>query len=291
MGVSSESGTNDAALVELLGAYALDACDSDEANAVDELLARSPEAVDELARLRNAAAWIGATEALAPRPALREEVLHVARARRGAAAANPAVELYAAETERTAACVERFRDLSVDEIAGVWSASVDTVRRHADGWPSADGPTLRWLGVDMTAEMVLVTRGFETWVHGDDLRRALGVPLEAPATGHVRMMADLAMQILPLSMSTTGRAHAGKTARVVLTGPGGGVWLVPLGTSTLSSSTPSSSTPDLTLTADVVDYCRLVAERLDPADLGATVEGDAELAGDLLASASAFAHL
>ena len=49
---------------ELLGAYALDAVDDDEAAAVAELVAEDDAADRELHRLRGAAAWIGATEAL-----------------------------------------------------------------------------------------------------------------------------------------------------------------------------------------------------------------------------------
>ena len=62
--------TDDAMLDELLGAYALDGVDADEAVAVEEYLARAPHVAHEVARLRNAAAWIGATEALTPPPCI-----------------------------------------------------------------------------------------------------------------------------------------------------------------------------------------------------------------------------
>ncbi|MGH9013561.1 MAG: hypothetical protein ACRDZ1_06450, partial [Acidimicrobiia bacterium] len=60
---------------ELLGAFALDACEPDEVDVVERAMAQEPAVADEVARLRNAAAWIGATEALAPPPALRDSVL------------------------------------------------------------------------------------------------------------------------------------------------------------------------------------------------------------------------
>ena len=60
---------------ELLGAYALDAVDDDEAAAVAELVAEDAAADRELHRLRGAAAWIGATEALAPPRDLRAQLL------------------------------------------------------------------------------------------------------------------------------------------------------------------------------------------------------------------------
>src|ERR687897_1238192 len=73
---------DDTMLDELLGAYALDAVDADEAVAVEAYLERAPQAAQEVARLRNAAAWIGATEALAPPPELHDSVLEAARSRR-----------------------------------------------------------------------------------------------------------------------------------------------------------------------------------------------------------------
>jgi hypothetical protein len=48
-------------LEELLGAYALDAVDDDERRAVEEHLRRSPEAADEVAQLREAAAMLAVT--------------------------------------------------------------------------------------------------------------------------------------------------------------------------------------------------------------------------------------
>jgi len=45
------------------------------------------------------------------------------------------------------------------------------------------------------------------------------------------------------------------------------------------------------LTADVVDWCRCVSERVAPEALARRVEGDPALADDLAAASSAFATL
>src|SRR5829696_1075175 len=58
--------TDDTMLDELLGAYALDAVGADEAVAVEAYLERAPHAAQELARLRNAAAWICTTPCWKP---------------------------------------------------------------------------------------------------------------------------------------------------------------------------------------------------------------------------------
>lgn len=47
----------------------------------------------------------------------------------------------------------------------------------------------------------------------------------------------------------------------------------------------------MTLTADVVDWCMWVGERVERDEIAFTVEGDAALADDLFAAAPTFATL
>ena len=47
--------------------------------------------------------------------------------------------------------------------------------------------------------------------------------------------------------------------------------------------------PDVAIVADAVDFCRLVADRIDPAELGASVTGATALASAVLAGAAALA--
>ncbi len=98
-------------------------------------------------------------------------------------------------------------------------------------------------------------------------------------------MADVSVTAMPAALEVAERAHRGKTARVVLTGDGGGDWLIPLGFSEIGE------TPDVVFTADVVDWCRCVSERVAPEALARRVEGDPALADDLAAASSAFATL
>jgi hypothetical protein len=72
----------------------------------------------------------------------------------------------------------------------------------------------------------------------------------------------------------------------VLTGPGGGEWTVPIG-----AGADLRAPLAVTLVADVVDWCLVAGERLDPPALVLTVDGDAALADDLVAAAPAFATL
>src|SRR3954452_22113173 len=67
---------------DIVAAYALDAMEPDEAALVEAYIADRPSAMADVERLRAAAVWYGATDALAPPPRLRASVLGRARAAR-----------------------------------------------------------------------------------------------------------------------------------------------------------------------------------------------------------------
>ena len=102
----------DADVEELLGAYALDACEPDEVAAIEAILARRPDLAREAARLSRAAAWIGATEAFEPPAALRANVMGTARTRRAGERDTAAIDLYRSQSER----FERVIDLVSDHL-------------------------------------------------------------------------------------------------------------------------------------------------------------------------------
>jgi uncharacterized protein (TIGR03083 family) len=326
-------------LEALLGAYALDACEPDEATLVEELLRARPELAREAAQLADAAAWLGATEALAPPSQLRRAVFQ--RIRRPRPGTDRAARLYAAEAERVAAefdqldpddddvptangltarelvahvaaqesllaqsigravddldaigveartnaFIERYADLPFSDLVETWRHAVDAVLRWAGDPASADG-TVDWLGMPLGRDDVLVARSFENWLHRDDLRRVRGRPGSPPPGPEMHLMAELAVATLPPALARAGKARPGRHARLVLTGDGGGDWLVALG-----SGPGTMAAPDVTITADVVDWCLVAGERLEAAALARTVEGDAALADDLAEAASAFATL
>jgi hypothetical protein len=65
---------DDTDLEELLGAYALDACEPEEAVALELLFVRRPDLARDAARLADAAVWIAASEALEPPASVRRAV-------------------------------------------------------------------------------------------------------------------------------------------------------------------------------------------------------------------------
>jgi uncharacterized protein (TIGR03083 family) len=184
---------------------------------------------------------------------------------------------------RTRELIARFDDRPVSGVLDVWRASVDV---NCDWATGRDEVLARWRGLELDRNDAIVVRAFETWIHADDLRRALGQPGQPPAAHHLTLMADLAGRSLGASLALVGRVRRGKTARLVLTGDGGGTWIVPM-----EHGAATSDPPDVTVTADVVDWCLLVGDRLAPSALAHRVEGDAALAADLLAAAPALATL
>jgi len=160
---------------------------------------------------------------------------------------------------------------------------VEAIRAWFAGAPADAAVAV--FGLTLGRDSLLVARAFETWTHADDIRRAVGRDLEPPAAPTLQRMADLSVTSMPAALEISGRAHPDKTGRVVLTGAGGGDWLIPLGFGEVRE------TEDVVLTADVVDWCRVASERMAPGDLPRTVEGDPALADDLAAAASAFATL
>ncbi len=328
----------DTQVEELLGAYALDACDPDEVAAVEAVLARRPDLARQADDLSNAAAWIGATEALEPPTGMRARVLDAATARR-VGPADPVVDLYVTLSDRlgraidelpdtaldvitpnglsahdlvvhmaaqesllaqnlgvptvadldddeivsrTHALLPRFSGRELDDAVELWQASVEANRIWAVANPDR---TAIWRGLGLTRDDTLLVRSFEAWIHCDDLRRAAGFAAPPPEARHLSLMSDLAGRILPLALAVAGRTHDGKTARLVLTGDGGGDWLVAMGEG------EPGVTPDVTVTADVVDWCLLVGDRMTPDELLYESDGDQALAEDLVASVPALATL
>jgi hypothetical protein len=81
-----------------------------------------------------------------------------------------------------------------------------------------------------------------------------------------------------------GKIEPGQhTARLVLTGPGGGVWNQPL------QLGDEAGEPSVTIIADALDFCRLAAQRITPTDLAAEIGGSMDLAVAVLRGASVFA--
>jgi hypothetical protein len=134
----------------------------------------------------------------------------------------------------------------------------------------------------------MVQRAFETWTHVDDIRAALHHlgrrPTGPPPEPHVRLIADFGLSMLGVAMKALGTDRPGVSAHVVLTGHGGGEWTVPL-----SPDLPLDGRRGevgVELSADAVDFCRLLAGRNDAATFSHTAQGDPMLVREILRAAA-----
>ncbi|MER6508220.1 hypothetical protein ABT158_15470 [Nonomuraea sp. NPDC001636] len=91
----------------------------------------------------------------------------------------------------------------------------------------------------------------------------------------MRLVAEFGLALLPRALRGPRRDVS---VTVVLTGPGGGTWTVPL------SRTPGRDAG--LISACAVDFCRLVAGRWPPDAFPHASEGDRELTRDLIRAAA-----
>lgn len=131
---------------------------------------------------------------------------------------------------------------------------------------------------------LLVSRTFELWAHGDDVRQAIGKPLSLLDDARLTLMVSELMDALPAGMALTGQDLPGRSARFVLEGPGGGTF-----DAALSFGQSPAATPDVVITTNTIDLCRLAANRLTPEDLPVDISGDRSLLRPVLLAAGAFA--
>ncbi|WUI00715.1 maleylpyruvate isomerase family mycothiol-dependent enzyme [Spirillospora sp. NBC_00431] len=128
----------------------------------------------------------------------------------------------------------------------------------------------------------VTVRAFETWIHADDIAQGTGRALLPPPAEHVYPIADLGVRSLPKALAMTGRDHPGSTLRMVLDGPGGGQWTVPLGPAAAGADPPAH------IRMDVVEFCFLAGGRRCPEKVDVQTSGDPAVTRDVLAAASAF---
>ena len=144
-----------------------------------------------------------------------------------------------------------------------------------------------YYGIKMPLDQLLVVRSFEMWVHHEDIRRATNRPLMPPDPAALARMSELAVLLLPVGLVRTGRLHADRRVRLVLTGKGGGTWDVPLDGPEVVLLDDRRA--DTVVILDAAAFCRVAGNRDSLAGSGAVVQGDPDLAADLFVGAAALA--
>lgn len=179
--------------------------------------------------------------------------------------------------------VAAWSDRPAAEVLARWQELTGAITAHLAGLDRAAGrQPFHFHFLDTSLSTVLITRVFEIWTHDEDIRRATGRTMPAPDAARLRRMSRIAVPSIPFGLAMVGAPAPGRTARIVLTGQGGGTWDQALGWG------ETAGVPDATVVLDVVDYCRLAARRLEPAEITVSVEGDEDLARQILAGAGVF---
>lgn len=177
-------------------------------------------------------------------------------------------------------------------LRALWAEGVAENRRLLNAAGYVANQAVAFHGLAMTASAMLLIRTFELWTHAEDIARAVGLQAVVPHGPRLAAMGALAVHSLPLGWMLAGETAApappdgtgGLTVRIVLTGPGGGAWSV-----ALDGSRQVADQPDALVVADIVDFCRLAAQRIAPQDLECVIEGDESLAMRVLVTAGMFA--
>jgi uncharacterized protein (TIGR03083 family) len=138
-------------------------------------------------------------------------------------------------------------------------------------------------GMRLSLRSLLVVRAFELWTHENDVRQAAGLPRSVPDPAVLRLMTDLAVRLLPHGVARLAPVTP-FDVHLVLTGAGGGTWNVVLG-----DRSGAGEAPEVGIVADAVRFCRLVADRITPGELGAHLTGATDHADVVLAGAAALA--
>ena len=164
-----------------------------------------------------------------------------------------------------------------------WRDSAEELMRAARR-PSSD--LVGWLGGSVSPSMATMERAFETWIHANDLRRVVGQAEQHPSEGHLHLLCDLAVSLLPTALGIAGFGRPG-SIRIVLEGPGGGHWVMPLTAGVESNNFAG------TLIMESLDLCALMGDRLHPDNFTCRIEGPSDLihlAQELAMAAGVFAH-
>jgi uncharacterized protein (TIGR03083 family) len=175
--------------------------------------------------------------------------------------------------------------LSPSESTRAFAGAFTALAEHAETLDDESlAATTQYYGFDVQRSTALVAASFELWAHVDDIRRAVGHPPLELSGDELSVMCRLAGGILPFTMGYVGTPHPGRTARLVLTGPGGGTYVVSTG-----ADTPLPGGEDALVVVDALGFCRIAGRHLDVDELDVDIEGDEAFARDLLSSARVLA--
>ncbi|MCX4668151.1 maleylpyruvate isomerase family mycothiol-dependent enzyme [Streptomyces sp. NBC_01381] len=179
---------------------------------------------------------------------------------------------------RTADALSRERRRAPADTVADWRAqSAALLSSPAAHDPELAGRAATLMGVRLPLADHFRVRAFETWVHADDIGRALDKPVPPPLADHLWQLVRLAVRMLDRAVGASAEPVA-----LTVSGEGRAVEWV-LG----SQDEPVAAEVVL----DPVDFCLLLGGRSDPAQVPRGVAGDEAAADRLLNRASVLSWL
>jgi hypothetical protein len=149
----------------------------------------------------------------------------------------------------------------------------------------------------------MLDRAFECWVHAEDIAEAVDYPYGPPSPRHLHRMIDLAARVLPNALAARRQAglaapphhrhlvpagEPGRSLRLEIEGSGGGEWLIPLDS---PGAVGSAEREVAHVALDGVEFCRLAAGHVAPAEAAAGQVGDREAIRDVLFAAASLSRM
>jgi hypothetical protein len=182
--------------------------------------------------------------------------------------------------------------------------SHELVRTVSFTGAGSDGPAVSYGDFELPLRDAMLDRAFECWVHAEDIAEAIDYPYEPPSPRHLHRMIDLAARMLPLVLAERRRAglaaggpegrrlglagKPGRSLRLEIEGSGGGEWLIPLDS---PGEVGSAELEVAHVALDGVEFCRLAAGHVPPAEAAAGQVGDREAIRDVLFAAASMSRM
>lgn len=249
---------------------------SDPTVVLDDLRSESDE-LDRLVGELSADDWARPTPA--PRWSIAHQIAHLAWTDAAALLAVTDAEAFAAETEKAFAAPYSFVDEGAEqgaaqppaELLARWREGREQLQKALRAAPP--GSRFPWYGPPMSVASTATGRLMETWAHGQDIADALGAVREP--TDRLRHVAYIGVRARDYAFGVRSLTPPTAPIRVDLTAPGGEVW------------TYGPADAEQKVSGPALDFCLLVTQRANRADLA--VRADGEDADRWLDIAQAFA--
>jgi len=157
--------------------------------------------------------------------------------------------------------VEKSKNDSPVSLAREWGRAADLFlarvgEASAKDWNEREIP---WMASDIRLKYLVQARVSEWWVHGEDVREGGRLP---PRREHwpIYVVNDLAIRLIPYSLSRAGLLFGDKSVRIDLDGVGEGSWHW----STGPGDVPPGKEPDAYIDGEGYAFASVAGKRADP---------------------------